>query len=65
LFLLRNVVIIQLFPKITGNVEECNMSFWNVLLSVLYGIFLSFMYGLGFEGGYSAVMNGHNLVGEH
>jgi hypothetical protein len=39
------------------------MSFWNVLLSVLYTAFVGLLYSLGFEIGYSAVMNGHNLVG--
>jgi hypothetical protein len=39
------------------------MSFWSVLLSVLSTLFLSFMYGVGFEFGYTAVMHGHNLVG--
>jgi hypothetical protein len=61
--LLRNVVIIQLFPPKASNVEECKMSFWNVLLSVLYTAFVGLLYSLGFEIGYSAVMNGHNLVG--
>lgn len=39
------------------------MSFWNVLLSILAAIYLSVMYGLGFEVGYAAEMNGRNLVG--
>jgi len=39
------------------------MSFWNVLMSILGAIFLSLMYGLGFEYGYSAIMNGRLLVG--
>ena len=56
------VIIRQLSPK-ACNAEERPMSFWSVLLSALYGIYLSIMYGLGFEGGYSAVMNGRNLVG--
>jgi hypothetical protein len=29
------------------------MSFWSVLLSVLYVIYLNVMYGLGYEIGYS------------
>ena len=39
------------------------MSFWNVLLSILSTLYFGLMYGLGFEFGYSAVMDGHNLVG--
>ena len=38
------------------------MSFLNVLLSLLYLVYLQFMYGLGFEIGYSAVMHGRDLV---
>ena len=38
------------------------MSFWSVLLSLLTFVYLSLMYSFGFETGYSAVMNGHNLV---
>jgi hypothetical protein len=65
LFSPLNVVIIWLFPQVVGSVEECIMSFWSVLLSALYAVYLKFMYGLGFEVGYSAVMDGHYIVGRY
>ncbi len=40
------------------------MSFWNVIIAILSAVYLSLMYGVGFSVGYTAVMNGHNLVGE-
>jgi predicted membrane protein len=39
------------------------MSFWNVLLSILSAVCLSLIYGIGFEIGYSEVMNGRLLAG--
>ena len=56
------MAIIRLFPPKANNVEQCTMSFWNVLISFLKILFLGFMYGFGFEVGYTDVMDGHNLV---
>jgi hypothetical protein len=38
------------------------MTFWKVLSAVFIALYLLFMYGVGFEIGYSAVMDGHWLV---